>query len=1047
MPRKTDQKPNKAPQKEKSGKETAAAKPSRKKAPQVQVEGEARSAKAAPKKPPPGKAAEAAAPEHQAFPVVGIGASAGGLEPLEAFFAHLPTNEPPVADMAFVVIQHLSPKHKSMVGEILKKDTHMPIKEIQDGMKAEPHTIYFNPPDKEVGIYQGVFHLIEPSAARHTRLPIDFFFRSLAQDLEEKAMCIVLSGTGSDGTLGLEAVKGAGGMTMAQAEAQAKYPFMPRSAIDTGLVDYVLPVEQMPEEIIRYVQHPYLKGREKEVPADKHYQNFLQKILMLVRANTKHDFSHYKQTTIRRRLGRRLAVHKIEDIADYFRYLQQNPTEIQTLFKDLVICVTSFFRDPEAFQALETKVIPHILAHKSGDQPTRVWVPGCGSGEEALSIAILFDEAMERTGQRHDVQIFATDINAEAIDKARIGEYLESIPVDVTPERLRKYFVKKNGACRIKQEIREMVVYAVQNLISDPPFSRLDLISCRNVLIYLDNELQRQILPLFHFTLRPDGYLFLGSSETVGGTADLFAPVDAKWKIFQRKGVVHQRLAEYPALTLPAAKVRIPAKEPPPRELNLRTVMERVVLEEYSPAAVLINQRYDVLFLQGDTSKFLGMPKGEPSYNFFNLAHEDLRPKLLTALHRAVSEEKTVTATSIPFRQAEGKLGYLNLTVRPLVAPGTANLFLLVFEKLPQPPQPRKGKGKAPAAPGEESRIAILEHDLQATREYLQTTVEELEASNEELKSTNEELQSTNEELQSTNEELETAKEELQSTNEELVTVNSELNNKLDELIEVNNDINNLLASTEIGTIFLDRGLRIKRFTPAATKLFNLIPSDVGRSIKDITTKTEYENLWQDAENVLHSLQVREMEVTNLSGEFFATRILPYRTRENVIDGVVLTFIDISAQHFLNLAKNFAESIVDTVREPLLVLDGDLKVISANQAFYRTLHTSRKETENHLVYELGNNQWDIPKLRELLEDIIPQNTFFNDFKVEHDFPQIGHKTMLLNARRILAAGEHPSMILLAIEDISDHQKKECQHQATIARLNRELEELKRRGER
>ena len=1042
MPRKKEEKQTKAPPKK-----TTRKKPAQEKASPAKVlDGKPAEAKVTETKAPGKKAAGARQKELKAFPVVGIGASAGGLEPLEAFFAHMPTGNSPTEDMAFVVIQHLSPKHKSIIGQILKKDTDMPIKEIRDGMKVEPNAVYFNPPDKEVGLFQGAFHLIEPAEVRHTRMPIDFFFRSLAQDLEEKAICIVLSGTGSDGTLGLEAVKGAGGMTMAQAEEQAKYPFMPRSAIDTGLVDYILPVEQMPEEIIRYVQHPYLEAQEKELPGDKRYQSFLQKILMLVRANTKHDFSHYKQTTIRRRIGRRLAVHKIEDIADYLRYLQQNPAEIQALFKDLVICVTSFFRDPQAFRVLETKVVPDILNRKSGDQSIRVWVPGCGSGEEALSLAILFEEAMERAGKHYTVQIFATDIDGEAIDKARQGEYPESIAADITPERLKKYFIKKDGAYRIKQEIREMVVYAEQNVISDPPFSRLDLISCRNVLIYLDNDLQRQILPLFHFTLNPSGYLFLGSSETIGGSADLFAMVDSKAKIFQRNGPVHQRLADYPALTLPATTIRpYRKKEEAPREVNVRTVMERIVLQEYAPAAILINQRYEVLYLQGDTGKFLSMPKGEPSYNLLNLAHEDLRPKLLTILHRAVSEKKPVTAEAIPFRQPLGTLGYLDLIVRPLATPETANLFLIVFNELPprpQTPPTKKGKGKAPVTPEEESRLAVLEHELQATKEYLQTTVEELEASNEELKSTNEELQSTNEELQSTNEELETAKEELQSTNEELITVNSELTGKIEELTEVNNDINNLLASTEIGTIFLDRDLCIKRFTPAATKLFNLIPQDVGRSIKDIAPKTEYEKLWHDAEEVLHSLQVKEMELKSHSGEIYATRILPYRTRENVIEGVVLTFIDVSAQHLLGMAKNFAESIVETVREPLMVLDGDLQVISANQAFYQTFHTSGKETKNRRIYELGDGQWDIPRLRELLEEIIPQNTSFNDFEVEHHFPKVGHKTMVLNARRIPAMGEHPHLILLAIEDNTDHLDKEREHQKNIARLKKELEEAK-----
>jgi two-component system CheB/CheR fusion protein len=974
------------------------------------------------------------------FPVVGIGASAGGLEPLETFFTYMPDDKP---DMAFVVIQHLSPQHKSILGEILKKDTDMPVLEIKNGMKIKPNTVYFNPPDREVGVHRGKFELIEPAAARHARLPIDACFRSLAKGLEEKAVCIVLSGTGSDGTLGLEAVKGAGGMTMAQAEEQAKYPFMPRSAIDTGLVDFVLPVEQMPAEIIRYVKHPYLEEQEKAVPADEHYQTFLQKVLMMVRANTKHDFSHYKQTTIRRRIGRRMAVHKIEDIADYFRYLQQNPGEIHTLFKDLVICVTSFFRDPAAFEILETKVVQEILKNKPQDQAIRVWVAGCGSGEEALSLAMVFDEAMERSGKHFDLHIFATDIDKEAIDKARQGAYPESIAADVSPERLKKYFVKQEAFYKIRQDIRETVVYAVQNLISDPPFSRLDLISCRNVLIYLDADLQRQILPLFHFTLNPNGFLFLGASESIGSATELFGPLDIKWKIFRRKGPVHQHLADYPALTqLPAATVKVPGMELPAPEEDASSLMAKIVLEEFAPPSLLINSRSDVLYFQGDTSKFLGLPKGKPNLNLLNLVHEDVRPTLVTTLHQATIDKKMVTGRPVLFRQPDGGRGNLQVMVRPLGKPGTDNLFLVVFKELTAPPQPKKGRGKAPAAPEDEPRLEVLERELQSTKEFLQTTVEELEASNEELKSTNEELQSTNEELQSTNEELETAKEELQSTNEELLTVNSELNNKIDELTNVNDDITNLLASTEIGTIFLDRELRIKRFTPAATKLFNLIPSDNGRSIKDIAPVTEYRNLWQDAEEVLHSLQVKEIEVKSLAGKIYATRILPYRTRENVIDGVVLTFIDVSFQHLLGMAKDFAESVVDTVREPLLVLDDDLKVISANQSFYQTFHTSEKETARRPLYELGEGQWNIPKLRDLLENVIIQDSSFRDFEVEHDFPKIGKKSMLLNARRIQAAGEHPSMILLAIEDRTEKVARESEHQQTVAQLKQELEECK-----
>jgi two-component system CheB/CheR fusion protein len=820
-------------------------------------------------------------PVRKSFPVVGIGASAGGLEALEAFFTNMPADRP-AADMSFVIIQHLSPKYKSIIDEILKKDTDMPIKEIRDGEAVEPNTVYFNTPDKEVGIFQGAFQLVEPSEDLHARKPIDYFFRSLAQDLEEKAICIVLSGTNNDGTLGLKAVKAAGGMAMAQAEEQARYSFMPRSAIDTGLVDHVLPVEQMPAQLIRYVQHPYLEGRREEQSADQSYQTVLARILMLLRASSKHDFSHYKPTLIRRRIGHRMALHNIDHIDFYYRYLQQNPAEIQKLFKDLVICVTSFFRDPEAFQALETKVFPELVSSKSAGEPIRIWVPGCASGEEALSLAILLDETMERAGRHHPVQIFATDIDVEAIDQARVGKYSASIATDITPERLKRYFVRQDGSYKIKAEIRKVVVYAAQNLISDPPFSRLDLISCRNVLIYLDLYLQRQILPLFHSILNPNGYLFLGSSETIGDRTDLFIPVDIKANVFQRKGLVQHYLADYSFLPLAAADLRSYQGEEPLQEVNARTVMERLVLQEYAPPAVLVDQYHDVLSFQGDTSRFMAMPRGELSYNLFSLAHEDLRPKLLSALHRAARERKTVTARSITFRESEAKICRLDLIVRPLNAPGTANLFLIVFKEMPPPPASPKDRGKVVAAPEEKSRVAILEHELQATREYFENIVAELETSKEEL--------------QSSNEELVTANEELKVTNEQLVTVNSKLNSKVNGLTEVNSDLNTLLASTGIGIILLDQDLHIKLITPAATRLFNLIPSDVGRSIKDISPRTFYENLWQDAAGVLHSLQVKELEVKGLSGEMYAIRIQPYRNRDDAVEGVAFTFIEIPSQ-------------------------------------------------------------------------------------------------------------------------------------------------------
>jgi two-component system, chemotaxis family, CheB/CheR fusion protein len=965
-------------------------------------------------------------PEKKAFPVIGIGASAGGLEALETFFSHMTAE----SGMAFVVIQHLPPRHKSILGEILKKDTQMTILEIQEGMKIEPNQVYLNPPDKDVALSKGTFHLAAPLEVTKVRMPIDFCFRSLAEDQREKAVCIVLSGTGSDGTLGLEEVKAAGGLTLAQAEDQAKYPFMPRSAIDTGQVDYILPVEKMPEELIKYAKHPYLEG-PASIPAKK-VQTVIQKILMLIRTSTKHDFTHYKPATIRRRIERRMALHKILRIADYYRFLQENPAEVHTLFKDLVICVTSFFRDKEAFKTLETKVIPNIIDNRSSGDTIRIWVPGCGSGEEALSLAILLEEAMHRKGKYLHAQIFASDIDPDSIAKARQGDYPESIAADVTPERLKRFFVKRDHFFRVRQEIREMVVYAVQNIISDPPFSRLDMLSCRNVLIYMDQDLQKRLLPLFHFTLNKEGYLFLGTSETIDGFTDLYSVVDSKWKIYQRRGSVIQHLRDYPPIDFDSAGQGAAVTESiPARELNLRDIIQKVILSEYSPPSVLINSKFDILYFQGDTSRFLTPPVGEPVFNLLKMAREDLRPRLLTALHECTKEKRPMCLRGATIRDKYAGVFMVDLVVRPLIGEGMPlGLFLVIFEdKTPAEIQPKRQK-KIPLQTEAEARIASMEQELQNTKEYLQTTVEELEASNEELQSTNEELQSTNEELQSTNEELETAKEELQSTNEELVTVNFELQGKVEELTKVNDDVNNLLSSSEVGTIFLDRELKIKRFTPAATQVFSLIRSDLGRSIRDITTKIFYQRLPDEAEQVLKSLQMKELDVETQDGKWFNMRLLPYRTGDNLIDGVVLTFMDITVRKEAEYAMwnsrllSFAETLAYTAREPFLILNGDLKVIAANPSFYSAFKVTPAETEGRLIYELGNRQWDIAKLKELLEQIISKNKDFSDFEVTHNFPAIGFKAMLLNARSFQS--DQQSFILLAIEDVTKDQGLEGQ---------------------
>jgi two-component system CheB/CheR fusion protein len=947
------------------------------------------------------------------FPVVGIGASAGGLEAIEGLLA----KTPPETSMAFVIIQHLAPKHKSIMDTLLRKFTKMMILQIKDGMEVKPNHIYLNPPDRDVSIMNGTFYLSKPETAHAMRMPIDFFLRSLAEDQGERAICIILSGTGTDGTLGLKAVKGEGGMTMTQDENQAKYSSMPRSAINTGMVDFILPVEKMGNELMKYYSHPYMGGPKAPATIKQRQVDVLNKIFLIIRGRTGQDFSNYKLNTIRRRIERRMAVHQVDLMDDYLRYLQQNAGEVETLAKDLLIGVTNFFRDPEAFKALRKKALIPLMKRTPPHSNLRIWVPGCSTGEEAYSIAIEVIECMESMKKDFNVQIFGTDVDHDSIEHARMGIYPESISANVTPERLRRFFLKEENSYRIRKPVREMVVFAEQNLIKDPPFSKLDLVSCRNVLIYMDQVLQKKILPLFHYTLDDGGMLFLGTSETIGEFSILYSPVDVKWKIFRRKGLPSR--LEYPGM-IPYDITPEVQREVLPgalTEANIRQLAEDVILSDYSPPCVLVNEKLDIVYFHGKTDTYLTPPSGEPSFNILKMAREDLRYRFSTVLHKAMKQKKAATLEGLQVRHNGGVVNF-DLVTRPLKDQRLKeSLMLVVFE--PQvTPAVKDRKRKKAVKDKEEPRILALEQELYSTKEYLQTTIEELETSNEELKSTNEELQSTNEEMQSTNEELETSREEMQSTNEELETVNSELQNKLDELSRANDDLNNLLASTELGTVFLDTDLRIKRFTPHVTRLFNLIKSDIGRPISDITSGLLYRELSSDSKKVLTTLQGLELDVQSKDGRWYSMRIIPYRTLENVIDGVVITFFDVTE---MKTARAFAEAVVDTVREPLLVLDGDLRVVSANRSFYKAFKVREKETADHHIYELGNRQWDIPRLRELLEKILPESTEFNDYMVKHNFPRIGEKTMLLNARSIYHAEEKRHMILLAIEDIKEKE--------------------------
>ena len=959
--------------------------------------------------------------ERSSFPIVGMGASAGGLEAFELFFANMPSD----SGMAFVLAPHLDPTHKSMMVDLLKRCTEMEVLEVGDGMEVQVNHLYVIPPNKDMVIMNGTLQLMELTEPCGLRLPIDFFLRSLAADQGEKAICIILSGTGTSGTLGLKAIKGEGGMVMVQTPESAKYDGMPRSAINTGLADYVLPAEEMPQQLINYVRHSYIRDEKEQDSTDKKTDS-LQNIFTLLRSQTGHDFSLYKPNTIKRRIERRMVLRQIKSLPDYVHYLQQNAHEVGMLFKELLIGVTNFFRDPKAFEVLKKEALPHLLENKPPDSPVRIWVPGCSTGEEAYSIAIILREYMDEAGRDFRVQIFATDIDDSAIEIARAGVYPESIAADVSKERLMRSFTKEGNTYKIRTEIREMIVFALQDIIKDPPFSKLDLISCRNLLIYFSAELQKKVLPLFHYILNPNGILFLGSSESVGEFTDFFSVLNNKWKFFTRKELAPsaQVVVEFPTASLinDITETQSDGTIQKGRDVSVSRLANKILVDNYAPPCVLINEKYDLLYVHGRVGQYLEIAEGEARLNLLEMAREDLKSKLRSAIHEALSKKADVVHKGLRVKNNSG-FQIVNLTVKPIKSPESMRgLMMVAFEEAPSPQHLESDETTPDAPEGVDQRVAELEQELNDTKENLQTTIEELETANEELKSANEELQSTNEELQSTNEELETSKEELQSLNEELTTVNTELQTKIEELSDANNDMKNLLSSTQIATIFVDKALCIKRFTPEATEVINLIETDVGRPIGHIVSNLIYEGLVEDAKRTLETLTYNEQEVQSKDGRWYIMRIMPYQTTDNVIDGVVITFVDINerkqAEQAVIEAQQFAESIIDTVRIPLVVLDANLRVISANRFFYQTFKVIPDETEGQGIYALGDKQWDIPKLREFLEEIIPENTSFEDFEVDHEFPSIGRQVMLLNARRMYKESEASQMILLAIEDVT-----------------------------
>ncbi len=945
------------------------------------------------------------------FPIVGLGASAGGLEAFEQFFRHIT----PDSGMAFVLVSHLDPSHASILTEILQRNTALPVVEAQDQMKVEANCVYVIPPNRDMAIFHGVLQLSVPEQPRGQRMPIDAFLRSLAEDQGEQAIGIILSGTGTDGTLGLRAILGAGGVSLVQEPATAKYDGMPESAINAGYASHVLAVDKMPEALLSGIR------TLNRTPVIQPTTNSgLNRILMQLRSVTGHDFSQYKKSTINRRIERRMSMHDLDSQEVYARYLKQHPDEIAKLFKELLINVTSFFRDPEAFIALKQDILPLLFADKPEDYVFRVWVAGCATGEEAYSIAILLREYMDETHQEFRILLYATDLDDDAISVARAGIYPPNVAQDIHPERLHRFFIKEEAGYRVKKAIREMVVFATQNVIKDPPFTRLDLLSCRNLMIYLEPEIQNRLIPAFHYALKPGGVLFLSPSESTGSHPELFSPLNRKWKFYRASGTIASTRA---VMSGGLVWTRNPdTKEPDEvptkaRETNFAELTRRMLLQFYAPASVVTDEKGTILYVYGDTGRYLRPAPGQATLNIVEMAREGLQLHLRTALNAASQNEPTLNHES-PVK-SNGDLHTANFSVRQMPAPDAGQKLLLVsFQDIARPTPARRARGKGAAPSHAELRhVEELEHELAYHKENLQATIEEQQASNEELKSTNEELQSTNEELQSTNEELETSKEELQSVNEELVTVNAELQAKIEQLDDMQNDMKNLLDNVNVGTLFLDSRLRIKRLTRDAVQAYRLVATDVGRPLSDIKSNIEGDDLLAHAQTVLDTLIPFEREVRTTGGFWYLARIQPYRTLDNVIDGVVLTFTDISqrieTEKAVMEARELAEGIINTVREPLIVLDGDLRVVSASRSFYRYFQTSQENTVGCLLYQLGNKQWDIPALRDLLESILPKNQTFDGFEVELDFPAIGRHKLTLNARRIVAN----ALILLAIEGV------------------------------
>ncbi len=961
------------------------------------------------------------------FPIVGIGMSAGGLEVATTFLNAMPAD----SGMGFVIVQHLDPTRESMLADLLSRETAMPVVQVEHGMKVEPNRIHIIVPAKTLLIRDGVLILAEPKEPRGQRHPIDKFFSALAQDQKAKAIAVVLSGAGSNGTAGLADVKQAGGLCIAQDPETAKFDSMPRHAIASDSVDLVLAPDKIPEALLRYAGHSYIEAALPEMaegPGADGSGPGLNDVLTLLHSRAGHDFSQYKHKTLSRRIHRRMGIAHIEKLDDYLELLTRDPDEAGALVKDLLIHVTAFFRDEEAWDALDREVIKPMVDKAESGQSIRAWVPACSTGEEAYTIAMILAERCASSKKDLTVKIFATDAAEHHLSSARKATFPGSMVESLSDERIARFFdAIDDNYYRIKPEIRETVLFAPQNLLKDPPYSRMDLVSCRNLLIYLEPDAQDKVLSLAHFALRENGYLFLGNAETVGQRDHLFASVSKRWRIYRRVGP-----ARSPAIDFSQWPMREVLSHAPPSKPKLADVALKSLAERFAPASVLIDRNYRALHFHGPTEEFLSQPTGAPTTDLLALAKEGLRMSIRSAVRKAIEDDKAVTLRAA-FKSGTSDATLVSAT--PVRDGADAGLMLVSFAP-DQPDVARKPKREEIVRPATGRN---LEGELRSVREEMRITVEQYETTNEELTAANEEVTSVNEELQATNEELESSKEELQSLNEELVTINDQLDRKILELAEAGDDLRNLLMGNEVATIFLDTDLRIKWFSPAIQTLYDLIERDIGRPISNFTPKFQFGELEEKAVAAIRQLETSEQELLADDDRCLLLRVMPYRTRDNRIAGAVATFIDItdlkSTQIEIAAARDYAEAIVETIRDPLLALSADLRVLSANSAFYDTFGIKAGDTIGCLVYELGDGQWNVPELRELLEEMIPSQQQIDDYEIPLDVPQLGTRCMMLNARRIDADEEGRQLVLLAIEDITDRKNSEKHQELLVGELS------------